>query len=42
LTGFLNLHLGTLARAASSVAVIYLLGLIVLAFARETKGQEIQ
>jgi MFS family permease len=42
LTGFLNLRLGTLARAASSVAVIYLLGLIVLAFARETKGQEIQ
>jgi MFS family permease len=39
LTGYLVVHLGTFARAASSVAVIYVLGTAVLLFARETKGQ---
>ena len=42
LTGYLVLRLGTFARAASSIAVIYLLGLVVLAFARETKGEAIK
>jgi MFS family permease len=39
LTGYLVGRLGTFARAASSIAVIYLVGLIVLLFARETKGE---
>ena len=39
LTGYLVVHLGTFARAASSIALIYLLGTAVLPFARETKGQ---
>jgi len=40
LTGVLVAQLGTLARAASSMALIYVLGLIfVLPFARETKGE---
>jgi MFS family permease len=42
LTGYLVLRLGTFARAASSIAVIYLLGLVVLTFARETKGEAIK
>jgi MFS family permease len=42
LTGYLVFRLGTFARAASSIAVIYLLGLVVLAFARETKGEAIK
>jgi MFS family permease len=41
LTGYLVVHLGTFARAASFIAVIYLLGCLVLPFARETKGQAI-
>lgn len=41
LTGYLVLRLGTFARAASSIAIIYLLGILVLPFARETKGREI-
>lgn len=39
LTGYLVVHLGTFARAASSIALIYLCGTVVLLFARETKGQ---
>jgi cyanate permease len=39
LTGMLVANLGTFARAASSIAVIYLFGLVVLAWARETKGE---
>jgi MFS family permease len=39
LTGYLVAQLGTFARAASAVALIYVVGLIVLLFARETKGQ---
>jgi len=42
LTGTLVVYLGTFARAASSIALIYLLGTIVLLFARETKGKAIQ
>ena len=42
LTGYLVLHLGTFARAASSIALIYVLGLLVLPFARETRGEVIQ
>ena len=42
LTGYLVLHLGTFARAASSVALIYVFGLLILPFARETKGEVIQ
>ena len=41
LTGYLVTRLGTFAHAASAVAVIYLVGLVVLLFARETKGQTI-
>jgi MFS family permease len=42
LTGYLVVHFGSFARAASSIAVIYLLGLLILPFARETKGEVIQ
>ena len=42
LTGYLVVHLGTFARAASSIALIYVLGLLILPFARETKGEVIQ
>jgi MFS family permease len=42
LTGYLVIRLGTFARAASSIAVIYVLGLIILPFARETKGEPIR
>jgi MFS family permease len=42
LTGYLVLHLGTFARAASLIALIYVLGLLVLPFARETRGEVIQ
>jgi MFS family permease len=41
LTGALVIYLGTFARAASSIALIYVAGLVVLLFARETKGQTI-
>lgn len=41
LTGYLVLRLGTFAAAASSIAIIYVLGMLVLPFARETKGREI-
>ena len=39
LTGYLVVHLGTFARAASSIALIYVCGMAVLWYARETKGQ---
>jgi MFS family permease len=39
LTGFLVTVLGTFGRAASVIALIYLLGLAILPFAPETKGQ---
>lgn len=39
LTGYLVVHLGTFARAASSIAVVYVLGTVVLLFARETRGK---
>ncbi len=39
LTGYLVGYLGTFARAASSIAVMYLVGLVILLFARETKGE---
>ena len=42
LTGYLITRLGTFARAASSIAFVYLLGLVALAFARETKGEIIR
>jgi MFS family permease len=38
LTGVLVAQFGSFARAATSVAAVYLLGLFVLLFARETKG----
>ena len=41
LTGYLVVQLGTFARAASSIAVIYVVGMVALLFARETKGQAI-
>ncbi len=39
LTGYLVTALGTFGRAASAVAVIYLVGLLILPFAPETKGK---
>jgi cyanate permease len=39
LTGYLVTSLGSFGRAASAVALIYLVGLLILPFARETKGQ---
>ncbi len=41
LTGWLVTTLGTFGRAASTVALVYLIGLIVLLFAPETKGQRL-
>jgi cyanate permease len=41
ITGYLVVHLGTYAHAASSVALIYVLGMAVLLFARETRGQKL-
>lgn len=41
LTGWLVTALGTYGRAASTVALIYLLGLVVLLFAPETKGRRL-
>jgi MFS family permease len=38
LTGYLIVQFGTFARAASTVALIYVFGMAVLLFARETKG----
>jgi MFS family permease len=38
LTGYLVSQFGSFARAASAVALIYVLGMLVLLFARETKG----
>lgn len=42
ITGWLVTTLGTFGRAASTVALIYLLGLVVLLFAPETKGKPLQ
>jgi hypothetical protein len=42
MTGTLVTYFGTFARAASSIAVIYLLGIIAVSFARETKGKVIE
>jgi len=39
LTGFLVTGLGSFGRAASAIAVIYLVGLLLLPFAPETRGQ---
>ena len=39
LTGYLVVHLGSFARAASAIALVYVLGMLILPFARETKGQ---
>jgi MFS family permease len=41
ITGYLVAQLGTFARAASTIALIYVVGLFVLVFARETKGQSL-
>jgi MFS family permease len=38
-TGYLVTALGTFGRAASAVALVYLLGIFILPFAPETKGQ---
>ena len=39
LTGFLVTSLGSFGRAASAVALIYLVGLAILPFAPETRGR---
>jgi hypothetical protein len=41
LTGYLVTALGSFGRAASAVAVIYVVGLLILPFAPETKGQHL-
>ena len=41
MTGYLVVQLGSFARAASAIALIYVLGILVLPFARETKGQSL-
>jgi len=41
LTGYLVAQLGSFGRAASAVALIYVVGMLVLLFARETKGQSL-
>jgi MFS family permease len=41
LTGWLVTTLGTFGRAASTIALIYLVGLTVLVFAPETKGRRL-
>ena len=38
-TGYLVTRLGSFGRAASGVALIYLVGLFILLFARETRGR---
>ena len=38
-TGYLVMALGSFGRAASAVALIYLVGLLILPFAPETKGK---
>ena len=42
LTGWLVATLGTFGRAASTVALVYLLGLVVLLFAPETRGRPLK
>jgi MFS family permease len=42
LTGVLVAQFGTFARAASAVAAIYLVGLTILIFARETRGKPLE
>jgi MFS family permease len=42
LTGVLIVHLGSFARALGSIAVIYVCGMAVLPFARETRGQALE
>ena len=39
MTGWLVTTLGTFGRAASTVALVYVVGLVVLVFAPETKGK---
>ena len=39
LTGYLVSVLGSFGRAASGIALVYLLGLVILLFAPETKGR---
>ena len=41
LTGYLVAALGGFGRAASAVAVVYVLGLLILPFAPETKGKRL-
>lgn len=41
LTGYLVIQLGSFGRAASSIALVYVLGAFVLLFARETRGKAI-
>lgn len=41
LTGILTTTLGTFGRAASAIALIYVVGLVILLFAPETRGQSL-
>jgi MFS family permease len=41
LTGYLVGLLGSYAKAASAVSLVYLVGMIVLVFARETRGRKL-
>jgi MFS family permease len=42
LTGYLVMQWGSFARAASSIAVIYVFGMVILLFARETRGRALE
>ncbi len=42
ITGYLVMRWGSFTRAASSIAITYVLGIVVLLFARETKGEPLR
>ncbi len=39
ITGYLVMRWGSFTQAASSISVVYVLGMLILLFARETKGE---
>jgi len=41
LVGYLSTMVGSEAKTASAVSLIYLLGMVLLIFARETRGQRL-
>jgi hypothetical protein len=41
ITGYLYGVLGSYAKAATAVSLVYVVGMVVLLFARETRGQKL-